>query len=161
MAADGLQDAERFGVETHGGTLESEQGTAVVGLLGMPQTVGQGDVLLDISQGRDVVVGTVQLIEFLGLFHAPLGIALLQIDCARTAYLRLVVGHELRRLLYGLVYLLIKAFEIYGLFTQIWNEYFQNTEFYEFSIYANLFQIFTLLSRSQSLAQSKGKGGGK
>ncbi len=39
--------------------------------------------------------------------------------------------------------------EIYDLFTQIWNEYFQNTEFYEFSIYANLFQIFTLLSRSQ------------
>ena len=108
MAADGLQDAERFGVETHGGTLESEQGTAVVGLLGMPQTVGQGDVLLDISQGRVVVVGTVQLIEVFGLFHAPLGIALLQIDCARTAYLRLVVGHELRRLLYGLVYLLVK-----------------------------------------------------
>ncbi len=39
--------------------------------------------------------------------------------------------------------------EIYDLFTQIWNEYFQNTEFYEFAIYANLLQAFTLLTRCQ------------
>ena len=39
--------------------------------------------------------------------------------------------------------------EIYDLFTQIWNEYFQNTEFYEFSIYAHLLQAFTLLTRYQ------------
>ena len=37
--------------------------------------------------------------------------------------------------------------EIYELFSQIWNEYFQKTEFYEFSIYAHLFQILTILSR--------------
>lgn len=39
--------------------------------------------------------------------------------------------------------------EIYDLFTQIWSEYFQNTEFYEFSIYAHLLQAFTLLTRCQ------------
>ncbi len=39
--------------------------------------------------------------------------------------------------------------EVYTLFTQIWNEYFQRTEFYEFSIYSHLFQIMTILSRYQ------------
>ena len=39
--------------------------------------------------------------------------------------------------------------EVYALFTQIWNEYFQRTEFYEFSIYSHLFQIMTILSRYQ------------
>ncbi|AOZ95204.1 AraC-type DNA-binding protein [Butyrivibrio hungatei DSM 14810] len=37
--------------------------------------------------------------------------------------------------------------EISDLFSQIWNEYFQKTEFYEFSIYSHLFQIMTILSR--------------
>ncbi len=37
--------------------------------------------------------------------------------------------------------------EVYDLFSQIWNEYFQKTEFYEFSIYSHLFQIMTILSR--------------
>jgi len=37
--------------------------------------------------------------------------------------------------------------EIYDLFSQIWTEYFQKTEFYEFSIYSHLFQILTVLSR--------------
>ena len=37
--------------------------------------------------------------------------------------------------------------EIYDLFSQIWTEYFQKTEFYEFSIYSHLFQILTILSR--------------
>ncbi len=37
--------------------------------------------------------------------------------------------------------------EILNLFSQIWNEYFQKTEFYEFSIYSHLFQIMTILSR--------------
>ncbi len=39
--------------------------------------------------------------------------------------------------------------EVYTLFTQIWNEYFQRTEFYEFSIYSHLFQVMTILSRYQ------------
>ena len=37
--------------------------------------------------------------------------------------------------------------EVYDLFQQIWNEYFQKTEFYEFSIYSHLFQIMAILSR--------------
>ncbi|MCR4902313.1 MAG: AraC family transcriptional regulator [Butyrivibrio sp.] len=37
--------------------------------------------------------------------------------------------------------------EIFDLFSQIWNEYFQKTEFYEFSIYSHLFQIMTTISR--------------
>ncbi len=32
-------------------------------------------------------------------------------------------------------------------FTQVWNEYFKKTEFYEFSIYSHLFEIMTMLSR--------------
>ncbi len=39
--------------------------------------------------------------------------------------------------------------EVFDLFSQIWNEYFQKTEFYEFSIYSHLFQIMTVLSRYQ------------
>ncbi|MBR6381498.1 MAG: AraC family transcriptional regulator [Lachnospiraceae bacterium] len=39
--------------------------------------------------------------------------------------------------------------EVYDLFNQIWSEYFQYTEFYEFSIYSNLFRIYTLISRYQ------------
>ena len=39
--------------------------------------------------------------------------------------------------------------EVYDLFSQIWNEYFQYTEFYEFSIYSHLFQIMTIISRYQ------------
>ncbi len=39
--------------------------------------------------------------------------------------------------------------EVYDLFTQIWNEYFHFTEFYEFSIYSNLLKAFTLLTRCQ------------
>lgn len=37
--------------------------------------------------------------------------------------------------------------EVYDLFSCIWDEYFQKTEFYEFSIYSHLFQIMTTLSR--------------
>ena len=37
--------------------------------------------------------------------------------------------------------------EISDLFSQIWNEYFQKTEFYEFSIYSHQLQIMTILSR--------------
>ncbi|WP_022772468.1 helix-turn-helix transcriptional regulator [Butyrivibrio sp. AE2015] len=37
--------------------------------------------------------------------------------------------------------------EIYDSFSLIWQEYFQKTEFYEFSIYSHLFQIMTMLSR--------------
>ncbi len=37
--------------------------------------------------------------------------------------------------------------DIYDLFSQIWKEYFQKTDFYEFSIYSHLFQIMTMLSR--------------
>ncbi len=39
--------------------------------------------------------------------------------------------------------------EVYDLFSQIWTEYFQKTEFYEFSIYSHLFQILTIISRYQ------------
>lgn len=37
--------------------------------------------------------------------------------------------------------------DLYSEFSQIWNEYFTETEFYEFSIYSHLFQIMTILSR--------------
>ena len=37
--------------------------------------------------------------------------------------------------------------EVNELFSLIWKEYFQKTEFYEFSIYAHLFRIITLISR--------------
>lgn len=37
--------------------------------------------------------------------------------------------------------------EVFDIFSQIWNEYFLQTEFYEFSIYSHLFRIITILSR--------------
>ena len=39
--------------------------------------------------------------------------------------------------------------EIYEQFEMIWEEYFGNVEFYEFSAYSHLLQIFTLLARYQ------------